>query len=98
MKVQRTMPRLLYILISIPLLLLIPLLAMQFSAEVDWSSSDFIIMGGLLLLAGLALEGILRLVKSRGGRFLSVALLAVLFLLIYAELAVGVFGSPWAGS
>lgn len=94
----RSTPRFLYIVLSIPILLLIPLVAMQFSSEVLWTGSDFLIMGVLLLLAGGALEGVLRLIPSGGKRWLWIALIAVLFFLVYAELAVGLFNSPWAGS
>lgn len=37
-------------------LLLTPLVAMQFTDEVDWTASDFVIMGVLLLLVGLGFE------------------------------------------
>ena len=37
-------------------LILTPLVAMQFSSEVDWSLSDFVIVGTMLGVAGLAME------------------------------------------
>ena len=90
--------RLLLILLSVPVLLLIPLLAMQFTGEVNWSVFDFLVMGLLLLGAGLSVELVLRTVKKSEHRILFfVAILAALFL-IWAELAVGLFGTPFAGS
>jgi peptidoglycan/LPS O-acetylase OafA/YrhL len=90
--------RLIGIVLAVPLLLLIPFIAMQFSDEVRWSPFDFIIMGVLLLGTGLMCELVLRKVKKREHRIvLCLALLATLFV-IWAELAVGIFGTPFAGS
>ena len=90
--------RLAFILLSIPLLLLIPFIAMQFTSEVDWSPFDFLVMGILLLGTGLAFELVLRKVKKTEHRIaLSLAVL-VIFFLIWAELAVGIIGTPFAGS
>lgn len=90
--------RLIIILLSVPLLLLIPFLAMQFTSEVNWSPFDFLVMSILLLSTGLVSELVLRKVKKMEYRIaLCVAILATLFL-IWAELAVGIFGTPFAGS
>ena len=90
--------RLLIILSVVGVLMLIPLIAMQFTKEVNWSASDFVVMGILLLGTGLGCELILRKIKKRENRI--VLCLAVLgaFLLIWMELAVGIFGTPFAGS
>lgn len=86
------------ILIAIPLLLLIPLIAMQFTEEVKWGLLDFIVMGILLTGVGLGFEFIMRKVKTTKLRIaISIALFLVFFL-IWAELAVGIFGTPFAGS
>ena len=90
--------RLLLILATVPVLLLVPLIAMQFSTTVNWSLFDFIIMGVLLLLAGGMIEVVLRRVRSRDNRLVLLAIIVLLFLLVWAELAVGIFGSPFAGS
>jgi len=82
----------------ISVLLLIPLVAMQFSTEVDWSLNDFVIMGLLLLGAGLTIELILRKVKGFKKKLMLCGLVFLSFLLIWAELAVGLFGTPFAGS
>ncbi|MCB9264701.1 MAG: hypothetical protein H6558_06735 [Lewinellaceae bacterium] len=90
--------RLAFILLSIPLLLLIPFIAMQFTSEVNWSPFDFLVMGILLLGTGMAFELVLRKVKKTEHRIaLSLAVL-VIFFLIWAELAVGIIGTPFAGS
>ncbi len=79
-------------------LLLIPLIAMQFTSEVDWSISDFLIMGALLFSAGILCEFVLRKVKRTKHRLLLCAAILFALLIIWAELAVGLFGTPFAGS
>lgn len=78
-------------------LLLIPFLAMQFTAEVNWSLGDFVMAGGLLLGMGFMCELVMRKVKKVQYKIaFCVALLAVC-LLVWVELAVGIFGSAYAG-
>jgi len=86
------------ILLTVAFLLLIPLTAMQFTNEVDWSLFDFVIMGGLLLGTGILCELVLRNVKSLKSRIILITVLLVVLFLIWAELAVGIFGTPLAGS
>lgn len=90
--------RLIIILAAMTTVLLIPFIAMQFTNEVDWSVSDFAIMGVLLYGTGLLCELVLRKVKSVQNRILICVAIVVAFLLIWAELAVGIFGTPFAGS
>lgn len=90
--------RLIIILASASTLLLIPLLAMQFTNEVNWSVSDFIIMGGLLFGTGLLCELIMRKVKSVTNRIIICGAVLFVFFLIWVELAVGLFNTPFAGS
>ena len=79
-------------------LLSIPLIAMQFTNEVHWDLFDFVIAGILLLGTGLAIEIVMQNVKNRNTKIgLVVSILVILFL-VWAELAVGVFGTPFAGS
>lgn len=86
------------ILITVAVILLIPLIAMQFTNEVNWGLFDFVIMGILLLGTGLLIELVLRKVKERRHRIVGVVILLILLFLIWAELAVGIFGTPFAGS
>ena len=99
MNVMITMnKRLITILFSAAFLLLIPFIAMQFTGEVNWSPFDFLVMGILLLSTGLIFEAILRLVKKKERRMVYCAAILVILFLIWAELAVGIFGTPFAGS
>ena len=90
--------RLLLIFGTVILLLLIPFTAMQFSDEVNWSAMDFAIMGVLLLAMGLIVNMIGKRIRKKSSRILLIAAVAVVFLLVWAELAVGIFGTPFAGS
>ena len=90
--------RLIGIVLTVALLLLIPFMAMQFTDEVNWTLSDFIVMGVLLLGTGLLCELVLRKVKKTEHRIILCAVILAALFLIWAELAVGIFGTPFAGS
>jgi hypothetical protein len=70
---------------------------MQFTNEVNWGIFDFIAMGILLLITGLLCELVLRKVKSVKNRIIICGVVLVLFILVWAELAVGILGTPFAG-
>lgn len=89
--------RLIGILIAIGILLLIPLIAMQFTDEVNWTLYDFIVMGFLLIGTGLLCELVIRKVNKNYLRISLCFVLLLIFFLIWAELAVGIFGTPFAG-
>ncbi|MFN3850533.1 MAG: hypothetical protein ACK4NY_13945 [Spirosomataceae bacterium] len=82
--------RLTIILAIAGLILLLPLVAMQFTNEVKWSISDFIIAGCLLFGTGAAIEFTLRKIKQLNYQVLAVAAILLVLLLIWAELAVGI--------
>ena len=83
--------RLKLILITVVILLLIPLVAMQFTEEVNWTSLHFIDAGTLLLGTGLVFDYIMRKVKTIPYQILFSVVLLIALLLIWAELAVGIF-------
>lgn len=80
------------------LLLMIPLVAMQFTSEVNWTLSDFIIGGGLIATVGMMYVGASRLVRTRRQRWMVGGGLFLLLAFIWVEMAVGLVGSPIAGS
>jgi len=89
--------RLTFILLTVAFLLLIPLLTMQFTDEVNWTLLDFVAAGLLLLGTGLMCELVLRKISKTKNRIIICAAILIAFLLIWAELAVGVFGTPFSG-
>ncbi|WP_413998220.1 hypothetical protein ACMDB5_10565 [Flavobacterium sp. W1B] len=90
--------RLIIILTVVVILLLIPFIAMQFTNEVDWKISDFVIMGVLLLGTGLLCEIVMRKVKGSNSRIIICLGILLSLFLIWVELAVGILGTPFAGS
>ena len=86
------------ILASTGILLLIPLIAMQFTDEVNWSLFDFGIAAALLLVVGFVCEFVLRKLKTSKYKAPVIMAIIVMFLLVWAELGVGIFGTPFAGN
>ena len=55
-------------------------------------------MGSLLILLGFGINLVIGRVKNLKYRALYIGILVLIFMLIWAELAVGIFGTPLAGS
>ena len=95
---QNKMKRIVILLAVVAAVLLVPLVAMQFSDEVRWTLSDFAVAGLLLLATGGLIEIVLRKIKNVSYRNIAIALILLAFLLTWIELAVGIFGTPVSGS
>ena len=95
---QNKMKRIVILLAVVAAVLLVPLVAMQFSDEVRWTLSDFAVAGLLLLATGGSIEIVLRKIKNVSYRKIAIALILLAFVLIWIELAVGIFGTPVSGS
>ena len=87
-----------YMCAFVVILLLTPLVAMQFTESVQWKVSDFIVAGLLLFGSVMLIEVVLRKVKKTNYRIFIVISLLIALVLIWIELSVGIFGSPIAGS
>ena len=75
-----------------PLLLLcIPLIGNIFVDGFSWSFFDFIIMGSLILLFSSGINLVLVRQKSIQYRVTVIGVLVLVFLIIWAELAVGIW-------
>jgi len=90
--------RLIGIVALVGALLLIPYLAMKFTGEVNWTAIDFMTAGVLLLGTGLACELVLRKVKTIRYRLALCAVILAALFVVWAELAVGILGTRFAGS
>ena len=75
----------------IALVLVTPLVAMQFTREVAWTASDFLFAGVLLIGAGVLIELVVRRVANRAAAAMVVGSVIVGVLLIWAQSAVGLF-------
>ena len=89
--------RLLIIIVFATVLLSIPLIAMQFTEEVQWTLTDFISAYALLHGTGLFYELIITKIKKRKYRIFLTLAITIALLLIWLELAVGIFGTPLSG-
>jgi hypothetical protein len=79
-------------------ILMIPLTLTMFTGEVAWSLFDFIVVGALLMTAGLAYVFIANNMASRRNRILVALAIAAVFAVVYVDLAVGIFDGPFSGS
>ena len=75
------------------MLLLVPLIAMQFTGEVNWTAADFLVMGVMLASVCVAFELALRV--TRNSYYMLGAGLAAgtAFLITWSNLAVGIVGN-----
>ena len=71
-------------------ILLIPFIAMQFTTEVSWDQTDFIVMGSLLFGTSSLFVLVARR-APRKKRMLIGGIFIAAFLYLWAELAVGIF-------
>jgi hypothetical protein len=74
-------------------MLLLPLVAMQFTDEVNWSETDFIVAGALIGGTGLTFQLAARATVNHAYRAAVGLALAAAFLLIWLNLAVGIIGT-----
>lgn len=73
------------------LLLLVPLVAMRVTPEVNWGPGDFLVAFGLLFVAGMACALGTRSVTRPTQRVAVVAVVLLALAVVWAELAVGLF-------
>jgi len=74
-------------------LLLLPLIAMQVTAEVNWDETDFIVFGSMLAVACGLYELAARATGSSAYRAAVGIATAAAFVLVWMNLAVGIIGS-----
>lgn len=79
-------------------ILLIPLIAMQFTEEVRWDLLDFLAAGTLLTGVGAAYVLLASKMHDVAQKAVLAIALGIGLLAVWMELAVGVFGTPFAGS
>ena len=79
-------------------LLFIPLIGMIITDEIKWGLFDFIIMGSLIILLSVTINFVYNSTNNIKIRLLYIGILILIFTLIWIELAVGVFGTTFAGS
>ena len=90
--------RLVIFLALVAAILSVPLVAMLFTQDVNWNILDFAVAGSLLVGTALGIEYVLRRVQKSNYRILLAMSALLILILAWIELAVGIFGSPIAGS
>ena len=73
-------------------LLFIPLVAMLFTNEVNWNIGDFAVMGAMLFGTGHLVTWSWQKLGTSRLRWIALGAIVLTFLLVWAELAVGLFG------
>ena len=79
------------------ILLTIPFLSNIYINDFNWSMVDFIIMG-VLIFSCISFISFIRKKFSGIKETLALIIVVLVFVLLWVELAVGIFGSPLAGS
>ena len=79
--------------VATAMILMVPLVAMQFTQEVAWSPLDFVVAGALLFGAGLAYVLVSRQASHVTYRVAVGIAIAAGLLLIWVNLAVGIIGA-----
>ena len=79
-------------------LLTIPLFANVLVTGFDWTFYDFIVIDGLIYSITFTLLIVLRIIQNTPYRFVIIIAILLVFILIYIDLAVGVFDLPWSGT
>ena len=79
-------------------LLLVPLIAMQFTNEVNWTGSDFVFAGVMLGALGLGIELAVRASRRAAYRLGALLALGASFMLVWINGAVGIIGSEGEGA
>ncbi len=86
------------ILLCIVLLLIIPFVEqLDGNTAFNWSVFDFILAFVMLLSFGFGLEYLIRKISSIKVKIFVILAACFLFILLWAEMAVGIFNSPIAG-
>lgn len=93
-----TTRRMLALIAIVMAVLMVPFVGMQFSTQVAWTLRDFVMAGLLLFGAGMVYELSRTILLHTRQRVIAGIIVGVGVCVGWVELAVGLFGSPFAGS
>ncbi len=80
------------------LILFVPYIGMQFSNEIKWTFFDFTMAGFFIFVAISLINFLFYFLKNNKYKYWILGLFVLFFIIIWIELAVGIFNSPFAGS
>ena len=86
------------IFVAAGVLLALPAVAMLLGGDVNWDAFDFVVGAILLFGTAFALNYALDRITSPRNRVVAAGAIVLVMVLVWAELAVGLFGTPFAGS
>ena len=73
------------------IILIIPLVGTILFDQIDWGILDFLVMGIILLIVGMVLSVVSQKTKNPRKKLFYNFIIILVFFLIWAELAVGIF-------
>ena len=73
------------------MILITPLVGTILSDQIDWGILDFLVMGIILLIVGMVLSVVSQKIKNPRKKLFYNLVIMLIFFLIWAELAVGIF-------
>ena len=73
------------------IILIIPLVGTILFDQIDWGILDFLVMGIILLIVGIVLGAVSQKIKNSKKRLFYNFIIILVFFLVWAELAVGIF-------
>ncbi|MDB2321542.1 hypothetical protein N9V34_01335 [Flavobacteriaceae bacterium] len=73
------------------IILTIPLVGTILFDQIDWGILDFLVMGIILLIVGIALSAVSKKIKNSKKKPFYNIIIILFFFLVWAELAVGIF-------
>ena len=82
----------------IGIILLVPISIMFFTSQLNWDLFDFAVIGLLAFSSATVYELIASNMKTVRQKVIIGTVIAMMLILIWIELAVGIFGTPLAGS
>lgn len=87
------------IIVASLLLLIVPAIMNGFrSGGFNWSVFDFVIAFVFLSAVGLMIEFLWRKLQTRQHKIIAISATIIFFIVLFVELAVGIFNSPIAGN
>ena len=92
------MKQVLKLILGLESILLVPMLVQLFLNTVQCSLFDYIVMGVLLLGLALGITLVYKMRTNKNIRRILLLVVLILFFILWAELAVGLFCSPLEGN
>ncbi len=90
MKKENIYKKSMHVVLATITILLVPLIAMQFTSEVVWTIMDFVVAGGILLGFGLLYVKVTNNMKSIKKKFIVGGIFLAVLFVIWVQLAVGI--------